>query len=238
MLILTVGLNVLAGPTAAVFSIAASLMCMIFALGTVSGAHFNPAVTTAIFCSGRGLISAGRVLAYIAAQLCGGILAGFTYSLMQNGRTLPLKPGGGSSDLEALTGKLIFTFLLSFVVLSVATIKSPLSQYFGLAIGSSAGCFGARSVPVRLLRPQDDADRGCVLRPQGHVDGGRAVVSPAARALARDRSGHARRGTLGRDAHSVVLQQRQGGPLLRAAAVAAVAGGLVLAVHQDGRPGS
>merc|ERR1719183_1524388 len=53
MLVLTVGLNVLSGSAAGAFSIAASLMCMIFALGTCSGAHFNPAVTVAIICSGR-----------------------------------------------------------------------------------------------------------------------------------------------------------------------------------------
>merc|ERR1719454_2780129 len=54
MLVLTVGLNVLSGSKAGAFSIASSLMCMIYALGSVSGAHFNPAVTTAIICSGRG----------------------------------------------------------------------------------------------------------------------------------------------------------------------------------------
>merc|ERR1740127_305086 len=54
MLVITVGLNVLGGSTAPAFSIAAALMCMIFALGSVSGAHFNPAVTVAIVMSGRG----------------------------------------------------------------------------------------------------------------------------------------------------------------------------------------
>ena len=48
ILVLTVGLNVLSGSKAGAFSIAASLMCMIYALGTCSGAHFNPAVTLGV----------------------------------------------------------------------------------------------------------------------------------------------------------------------------------------------
>merc|ERR1719440_2460075 len=54
ILVLTVGLNVLGNSPAGAFSIAASLMSMIFALGNCSGAHFNPAVTVAIMISGRG----------------------------------------------------------------------------------------------------------------------------------------------------------------------------------------
>ena len=55
-LVLTVGCNVLTGSVGAAISIGSMLMAMIFALGTVSGAHFNPAVTMAIFLSGRGVI--------------------------------------------------------------------------------------------------------------------------------------------------------------------------------------
>merc|ERR1711957_989623 len=90
MLVLTVGLNVIGGSKAPVFSIAASLMCMIFALGSVSGAHFNPAVTVAILLSGRGVISAGDAGAYIGTQIVGGICASLTYAAMEGGKTFPL----------------------------------------------------------------------------------------------------------------------------------------------------
>merc|ERR1719201_3151069 len=73
-LVLTAGLNVIGKSTAPVFSIAASLMCMIFALGRVSGAHFNPAVTLAILAAGRGNIKNGEAVAYWAVQFLGGVV--------------------------------------------------------------------------------------------------------------------------------------------------------------------
>jgi len=134
MLVLTVGLNVLSGSAAGAFSIAASLMCMIFALGTCSGAHFNPAVTAAIVCSGRGKCSAKDGAMYAGVQIVGGICAAFTYSAMMNGETFALKPAGYKWS-QVLVAEFVFTFVLAFVVLSVATVKSALSEYFGFAIG-------------------------------------------------------------------------------------------------------
>merc|ERR1740130_96456 len=134
MLVLTVGLNVLSGSAAGAFSIAASLMGMIFALGTCSGAHFNPAVTTAIVCAGRGKCSPKDGAMYIGVQIVGGICAAFTYSALMNGETFALKPAAYKWS-QALVAEFVFTFLLAFVVLSVATVKSVLSEYFGFAIG-------------------------------------------------------------------------------------------------------
>jgi len=134
MLVLTVGLNVLSGSTAGAFSIASSLMCMIFALGTCSGAHFNPAVTVAIVCSGRGKCSPKDGGMYVGVQILAGICAAFTYSAMMNGETFPLKPAAYKWS-QVLVAEFVFTFVLAFVVLSVATVKSALSEYFGFAIG-------------------------------------------------------------------------------------------------------
>merc|ERR1719335_605171 len=52
---------------------------MVYALGSVSGAHFNPAVTLSILFSARGLISIMDSIFYIVFQLLGGVSAGFTY---------------------------------------------------------------------------------------------------------------------------------------------------------------
>merc|ERR1719316_124531 len=94
-LVLTVGLNVLGGSKAPVWPIAASLMCMIYALGNCSGAHFNPAVTLAILASGRKLITATEALAYMGVQILGGICAAYMYAAMHHGETFFLKPNEG-----------------------------------------------------------------------------------------------------------------------------------------------
>jgi len=134
MLVLTVGLNVLSGSAAGAFSIAASLMCMIYALGTCSGAHFNPAVTVAIIASGRGKCSPKDGAMYIGVQIVGGICAAFTYSALMNGETFALKPAAYKWS-QAMVAEFVFTFVLAFVVLSVATVKNALNEYFGFAIG-------------------------------------------------------------------------------------------------------
>jgi aquaporin Z len=154
-LVLTVGLNVLAGNKAAAYSIAASLMCMIYALGSVSGAHFNPAVTFAILLSGRNKISGiQESLLYVAAQLVGGILAGLTYWGM-HGNTFGLAPAGDYSWTACGIAEIIFTAVLCFVVLQVATTKVPSKDMFGLAIGAcvTVGGYAIGGVSGGSLNP-------------------------------------------------------------------------------------
>merc|ERR1719502_2567254 len=97
ILVLTVGLNVLGKSHAGAFSIAASLMCMIYALGDVSGANFNPAVTVALLINKKALDEPQVPTAckYIAAQIVGGIAAGFTYAGVYGMKTFSLAPGAG-----------------------------------------------------------------------------------------------------------------------------------------------
>lgn len=135
-LVLTVGFNVLSKSPAAAWSIAAALMCMVYALGGVSGAHYNPAVTFAVLLSGRGKSGgAGYAAMYMAAQIAGAVVAGIVYSMTLKD-SFPIGPKGGYPWFSALAAELVFTFVLTFVVLCVATSMNFQREMFGLAIGA------------------------------------------------------------------------------------------------------
>merc|ERR1719331_262388 len=110
---------------------------MIYALGDVSGANFNPAVTVAILM--RKAIEPADAGMYIGAQLAGGIAAGFTYSGIYELNSFPLGANlaAGYHTSQALQAETIFTFVLCLVVLCTAVeSKTKSENFFGLAIGS------------------------------------------------------------------------------------------------------
>lgn len=134
-LVLTVGCCVLTGSLGAAIAIGSVLMVMIYALGSVSGAHFNPAVTLAILLSARRLLEVTDALAYVIAQLLGGLCAGLTYRALF-GMGFALEPVGHHSFMAAAVVEIIYTMALCYVVLNVATTqKQDGNNYFGLAIG-------------------------------------------------------------------------------------------------------
>jgi len=158
-LVFTVGLNVLGSSPAPALSIGASLMCMIYALGGVSGAHFNPAVTTALTLAGKS--PAGDIPHYMTAQLLGGLAASLAYSAI-TGKTVPLAPGAGHGMTTAAFAEIMYTFVLCFVVLNVATLSGQhltnggkAKQIYGLAIGFCivVGGYAIGSVSGGSLNP-------------------------------------------------------------------------------------
>jgi len=158
-LVFTVGLNVLGGSPAAALSIAASLMCMIYALGGVSGAHFNPAVTTALVLAGKE--EGKNIPVYWSAQLAGGLAAGLSYTAIV-GKAVPLAPGAGHGWSAAAFAEIIYTFVLCFVVLNVATLSGEhltnggkAKQIYGLAIAFCivVGGYAIGSVSGGSLNP-------------------------------------------------------------------------------------
>jgi len=138
MLVLTVGLNVLGKSKAGAFSIAASLTSMIYALGDVSGAHFNPAVTVAVLASGRCPdLTPMKAASYMGVQILAGLTAASTYAYIYSGATFALGPGDGFTWASVAVAEIVFTFVLCFVVLSTAVSeRTKASHMFGLAIGS------------------------------------------------------------------------------------------------------
>jgi len=138
MLMLTAGLNVMGRAPDGAFSIAASLMCMIYALGGVSGAHFNPAVTAAIFVSGRDpSLTMDKAGKYVASQILGSMGGALIYSSIYNGASFRLGPGAGHGYLDVIVAEVLFTFVLCTVVLTVAVSKTTADPtMFGLAIAS------------------------------------------------------------------------------------------------------
>jgi MIP family channel proteins len=135
------------------------IMVMIYAVGHVSGAHFNPAVTLG-FAVGRHFPWTD-VPRYWAAQLAGGLTASLLLRAMfgdlaQLGATLPHGSAGQSFLLET-----VLTFLLMFVITSVATDVRAVGQAAAIAIGGVIGLealfagpiSGASMNPARSLAP-------------------------------------------------------------------------------------
>lgn len=152
-LVLTVGLNVLTDSPAAALSIAASLACMIFALGDLSEAHLNPAVTMAVYAIQRIDVQTG--LAYGIAQFAGAAVAALTYVAIC-GNDFALGPAAGWSWAGVAAAETAFTFLLCFIVLSVTmSSKHRLSELYGLVIALCvvAGGFAAGGVSGGSLNP-------------------------------------------------------------------------------------
>merc|ERR1719262_1521298 len=157
ILVLTVGLNVLGKSPAGAFSIAASLMCMIYALGDVSGAHFNPAVTLAIFCSKLcPELSPKDAGLYMITQILGGVSAAYTYAAIHHGKSFPLGPSPGYTWVHVSIAEIVFTFVLCLVVLCAAVSdKTKTTTMFGLAIGScvTVGGFAIGGISGGSLNP-------------------------------------------------------------------------------------
>lgn len=128
-LVFAVGNTVIGGHALAPIGIGLTLAVMIFAGGHISGGHFNPAVTLAVWIRGR--CDTKDVVPYIASQIIGAVIAGFLVTF--------LRGKGTAGDIEiakALVAELSFTFALAWVVLNVATAKGTANNsFYGAAIG-------------------------------------------------------------------------------------------------------
>ncbi|HEX6037746.1 MIP family channel protein [Longimicrobium sp.] len=135
------------------------VLAMIYALGHISGAHINPAVTLAFWSVRR---FPGRDVApYVAAQCAGAVAASFTMGAVVGpvggfGATVPAVSVGGAFAVEWL-----LSFVLMLVIVAVATDERVAPGFAGIAVGLTVGfcamaggpLTGASMNPARSLGP-------------------------------------------------------------------------------------
>ena len=153
-LVLTIGLTVISNhPELAPLGIASMLMVMIYMGGHVSGAHYNPAVTLAVWM--RGKMPASEVGPYMLAQILGSVAASLLVAVVLN-RPLRVAPNPSATLPEFFLLELLFTFALALVILNVATSRDTAgNDSYGLAIGFTvlAGAFAAGPISGGAFNP-------------------------------------------------------------------------------------
>jgi len=128
-----------------------------YALGPISGGHFNPAVSVGLWAGGR--FPAALLLPYIAAQVVGGVVgAGVLYLIASGHADFSLAGGfasngygmhspGGYSLTAALVCEIVMTFMFLVIILGTTHKRAPVG-FAGLAIGLGLTLIHLISIPV------------------------------------------------------------------------------------------
>jgi MIP family channel proteins len=142
-----------------------ALVVIVAAIGHVSGAHVNPAITLALAVTKK--FSWQYVPVYLLAQLVGAALGAIAVWITYGGAARELAalgatfPTDGVGDLRALMVEILVTFVLVFVVISVATDERAPAGVAPLAVGFALACgvliagpiTGGSLNPARTLGP-------------------------------------------------------------------------------------
>jgi aquaporin Z len=152
-LVLTIGCTVIPSAVGVIppLAIGAALMVMIFAGGHVSGAHYNPAVTLAVFIRGR--CDSKDVVPYWIAQLAAGVTAALVAVFLVGKSGTPMEIKNVS---QAFVAEFLFTFALAYVVVNSATAKGTSgNSFYGLAIGMTVmvGAFSVGAISGGAFNP-------------------------------------------------------------------------------------
>ncbi len=135
------------------------VMAMIYVFGTISGAHFNPAVTIAFWVA--NLFPTKEVVPYIISQAIGAFLASFIlYYLFPNNDTLGASLPSGEA-MQSFILEVILTFLLMLTILHLSQGSKEQGAIAGVVIGAvvlleamfAGPICGASMNPIRSLSP-------------------------------------------------------------------------------------
>jgi aquaporin Z len=134
-----------------------TVVTMAYAVGHVSGGHFNPAVTLGLLAGGR--VKAADVVPYVLAQLLGAVLAAAVLAYVAGGNGTDAIAGGLAangfgehspghySQGVALLTEFLMTFFFLIVILGVTDSRAP-TQFAPLAIGLALTLIHLVSIPV------------------------------------------------------------------------------------------
>ena len=139
------------------FAVGLSVMAMIYAVGPISGGHFNPAVTLGFLTAGR--FDAKDLIPYVLAQLAGGILAALFFYIILLGKPGFLAQGyastgygehsaGGFSLLGAFLSELVFTAVFVLIIARVTRVKGGAGIMAPVAIGMALTVMHLMSIPI------------------------------------------------------------------------------------------
>ena len=152
-LVLTVGCTIIPGAAGVIapLAIGGALMVMVYAGGHISGGHFNPAVTLAVFIRGR--CETKDVIPYWVAQLLAGVAAALVavFLVGKSGTPMEIK-----NVPAAFVAEFLFTFALAYVVVNSATSKDTANNsFYGLAIGMTVmvGAFSVGAISGGAFNP-------------------------------------------------------------------------------------
>jgi aquaporin Z len=113
-----------------------ALMVMIYAGGHISGAHYNPAVSLAVWIRGR--LTIGDMIGYWMSQVAGALAAGLVVAFVFNMEGTGVCVVQDDQLMKAVVAELLGTFALAYVVLNVGTaIRNAGNSFYGLAIGAT-----------------------------------------------------------------------------------------------------
>jgi len=134
-----------------------TVVTMAYAVGHISGGHFNPAVTLGLLAGGR--VKAGDVIPYVVAQLIGAVLAAWILAQIASGNGTDAvaaglasngfgehSPGGYSQGAAFLT-EVVMTFFFLIVILGATDGRAP-AGFAPLAIGLALTLIHLISIPV------------------------------------------------------------------------------------------
>lgn len=152
-LVLTVGCTVIPGAVDVIppLAIGAALMVMVYAGGHISGGHYNPAVTLAVFTRGR--CEGKDVIPYWIAQVLAGCAAAAVavFLVGKSGTPMDIK-----NVPAAFVAEFLFTFALAYVMVNSATAKATAgNSFYGLAIGLTVmvGAFSVGAISGGAFNP-------------------------------------------------------------------------------------